>query len=240
MAEGDQAAQGDLLKTDGDKGAADAAAKTGADKAAADKATTDAAAADAAKADAAKADGAKTGDDKAKADADAKAKADADAKAKADAPKVDYAKAISEVPLPDGFKLDEAAAKTGADVFAKHNLTPEAVKDLVNLYAQQTKAGADGNANAFAKQVEGWKTASTSDKDLGAENMGAAKAALTKYFDVPTMEVLELFGLTNHPGFLKGGLKIGKAIKDDSVVTGNAAPNGRDARALFPNSDMNP
>ena len=53
--------------------------------------------------------------------------------------------------------------------------------------------------------------------------------------------MLELFGVTNRAGFIKALAKVGKAIKDDAFVPGNAAVNGdRDARAHFPNSNMNP
>lgn len=153
---------------------------------------------------------------------------------------VDYGKAIKDA-IPEGFTFDEKVAGTTAEVFAKHNIPQEAIADLIKLHAAQIKAGTDGNAAAFQAQVQAWKTASEADKEIGAENLGIAKTAMSKVFDAKTMETLELFGLTNHPVFIKGFVKIGKAIKDDSWVPGNAGPtNGaRDARAHFPNSDMN-
>lgn len=153
---------------------------------------------------------------------------------------VDYGKVISEVQMPEGVTLDAAAAKLGGELFAKHNLPPEVVKDLVSLYAQQQKAGADGNAKAFADQVSGWKSAA--EQSTTAEERGTAKDAALKVFGKDEVVLLEHFGVTNRAGFIKAMAKIGKAIGDDGFVPGNAGGGngGRDARSHFPNSNMNP
>jgi hypothetical protein len=154
---------------------------------------------------------------------------------------VDYGAAIKSA-MPEGVTYDEKVSAQVGEVFTKHNIPEAAVADLINLHAAQLKAGADGNAAAFAAQVAAWKTESSADKELGAENMGIAKVAASKAFDTKTVELMEHFGLMNHPGVLKGLVKIGKAIKDDTFVTGDAGSmNGsRDARAHFPASNMNP
>lgn len=223
MAEGDTA-QGDLLA--GKDGGAAAAA-------AGDKATAGTQAGDATKAaaaDPAKTDGAGTADT---AQADP-GKAAQDAKAAEPAP-VDYAKTIAEVKLPDGVKLDPALAKAGADLFAEMKLPAEAAGKLVEFFAQQQKAGAEGNAKAFAAQIGAWKA--EAEKSTTAEERGAAREALLKVFDKADVEVMEAFGLTNRLTVIKSLAKIAKAIKDDSFVPGNAAVNGQfDARSLYPNS----
>lgn len=169
----------------------------------------------------------------------------ADAKptdAKPDAPvePVDYAKALSEVKLPEGMTLDPALAKTGTDVFAKHKISAEAAKDLVTLYAAQQKAGADGNAKAFADQVTGWRAAA--EKATTPEERGTAKETGIAVFGKEEMALLDTFGVTNRAGFIKALAKVGKAIKDDSFVRGDAGSlNGaKDARNMFPKSNMNP
>ena len=169
----------------------------------------------------------------------ADAKADTkDAKA-ADAP-VDYAKALAEVKLPEGMAISPETSKAAVDLFTKHRLTADAVKDLTAFSAQQQKAGADGNAKAFATQVQGWKA--EAEKSTTAEERGAAKAAVLKVFPKDLVAVFETFGLTNRADFIKAMGTLGKAIKDDVFVPGSAAANGsaNDARRLFPNSTMNP
>lgn len=164
----------------------------------------------------------------------------ADAKPDAPVEPVDYAKAMSEVKLPEGMTLDPALAKTGTDVFAKHKISAEAAKDLVTLYAAQQKAGADGNAKAFADQVTGWRVAA--EKATTPEERGAAKEAALAVFGKEEMALLDTFGVTNRAGFIKALAKVSKAIKDDAFVPGNAGViNGaNDARKQFPKSNMNP
>jgi len=159
--------------------------------------------------------------------------------AKADSP-VDYAKALAEVKLPEGMAITPETSKTAIDLFTKHKLTADAVKDLTAFSAQQQKAGADGNAKAFATQVQGWKA--EAEKSTTAEERGAAKAAVLKVFPKDLVTVFETFGLTNRADFIKAMGTLGKAIKDDVFVPGSAAANGsaNDARRLFPNSTMNP
>lgn len=169
--------------------------------------------------------------------ADAKS---ADAASDAPVEPIDYAKALSEVKLPEGMTLDPALAKTGTDVFAKHKISAEAAKDLVTLYAAQQKAGADGNAKAFADQVTGWRAAA--EKATTPEERGAAKEAALAVFGKEEMALLDTFGVTNRAGFIKALAKVSKAIKDDAFVPGNAGViNGaNDARKQFPKSNMNP
>lgn len=247
MADGDNAAQGDLLA---DKSGGAAAGTDGAAKAGDAKADAGKAAAPAGK-DGAGDDG-KAAADKVTADAEAARVAAltpeqkaAEVKAAGDKAKdgdaVDYGKAIAEVKLPDGMTLNADAAKAAGDLFGKHKISADAAKELTALYAQQVKAGGDAATKAFADQVQAWKTESTADKDLGAENLGLAKTTAGKVFDAKTIELMEHFGLMNHPGVLKGLVKIGKATKDDSFVPGDAGAtgSGNDARKQFPNSNMN-
>jgi len=164
----------------------------------------------------------------------------ADAKPDAPAEPVDYAKALSEVKLPEGMTLDPALTKTGTELFAKHKFSAEATKDLVTLYAAQQKAGADGNAKAFADQVTGWRAAA--EKATTPEERGTAKETGLAVFGKEEMALLDTFGVTNRAGFIKALAKVGKAIKDDSFVRGDAGSlNGaKDARNMFPKSNMNP
>lgn len=154
---------------------------------------------------------------------------------------VDYAKAITDVPLPDGVSISEALAQPAAELFARHNVSPDAVKEFVSFYAQQQKAGADGNARAFADQVSGWRA--SAERTTTPQERGVAKNAALKIFGRDEVALLEHFGVTNRAGFIRALAKIGRmAIEDDTYIPGNAGSGGghRDARAHFPNSKMNP
>jgi hypothetical protein len=152
---------------------------------------------------------------------------------------VDYDQVISEALMPEGIALDPAMAKAGGELLARHAIAPEAARDLASFFARQQKAGAEGNARAFADQVGAWKA--QSEKATTPEERGTAKHAALRIFGRDELAVLDLFGVTNRAGFIKALAKVGKAIRDDPFVPGNAVVSGdRDARSHFPNSNMNP
>lgn len=163
-----------------------------------------------------------------------------DTKAVEPAPPVDYAKALSEVKLPEGMAISPETSKAAVDLFTRHRLTADAVRDLTAFSAQQQKAGADGNAKAFAAQVAEWKAGA--EKSTTAEERGTAKDAVLKVFPKELVSIFETFGVTNRADFIKAMGTLGKSLRDDAYVAGNAAANGsvNDARRLFPNSTMNP
>lgn len=184
------------------------------------------------------ADAGKQGNDgKAGAVDDGKGKEGEGGKAAEGAP-VDYATVMSEVPMPEGMTLDPAAAKIGGELFAKHGISAEAAKDLVALYAQQQKAGADGNAKAFADQVSGWKA--DAEKGTTPQQRGTAKEAALAIFGKDEVALLEHFGVTNRAGFIKAMAKVGEAIGNDKLVLGNADAGSGQSRSRYPNSNMNP
>ncbi|MCW5737027.1 MAG: hypothetical protein KIS73_23075 [Enhydrobacter sp.] len=152
---------------------------------------------------------------------------------------VDYDKVIAEALSPEGFTLDPGLTKAGGELLARHNIPPEAARDLASFFARQQKAGADGNAKAFADQVGAWRA--QSEKATTPEERGTAKQAALRIFGRDELAVLDLFGVTNRAGFIKALAKVGRAVSDDPFVPGNAvASGGRDARSHFPNSNMNP
>lgn len=245
MADGD-GAQGDLLSGDkggaaggegGDKGAAGGnagAADKGAAAAAAKPVDGAAAAAVAAAAKGA-GDGDKgAGDDKGKGDAGK----DGGDKG-ADAP-IDY----TALKMPEGIKADDPVLADALKLFGEKKITPEVAQDLINFTAERDKllmkGVNDANTAAWTKMRGEWKA--DTEKNVTAEDRGVAKQAAEKVFDKKTAEMIEAYGLTDHRGFVEAMVKIGKAIKDENFVAGNAAANGAasDARKHFPNSNMNP
>jgi len=185
-------------------------------------------AADAPKADAPKAD-AKDGKD---------AKPAADGKdAKADAP-ADY----TALKLPEGYKADDPVFADAIKLFEGEKISPDQAQKLIDFTVERDKAVAQAiqtqQREAWTKQTDEWKAASI--KDTSPEQRVDAATALGKFFDKEAVATLESLGLTNHPGLIKGLSAIGKAIKDDTFVPGNAGrSNGSDARSLYPNSNMN-
>lgn len=152
---------------------------------------------------------------------------------------VDYDRVIADALSPEGITLDPGLTRAGGELLARHNIPPEAAKDLASFFARQQKAGAEGNAKAFADQVGAWRA--QSEKATTPEERGTAKQAALRIFGRDELALLELFGVTNRAGFIKALAKVGRAVSDDPFVPGDAVVGGgRDARSHFPNSNMNP
>tara|TARA_R110000868_G_scaffold411706_1_gene707767 strand:- start:8629 stop:9276 length:648 start_codon:yes stop_codon:yes gene_type:complete len=209
----------------------------------------DAPVADTPKADAPVADTPKADTPKADAPADTPAadtpKADApkDGDAPKDAPKADAPADYTTLKLPEGYKADDPVFADAVKLFEGEKISPAQAQKLLDFTVERDKAMVkavqDQSAAQWAKQTDEWKT--TAAKEFDEAALGDAKTALAQVFDKETVTYLESMGFTNHPGLIRGMVKVSKAIKDDTWVSGNAGQvNGSDARKAFPNSNMNP
>lgn len=145
--------------------------------------------------------------------------------------------------LPEGYKADDPVFADALKLFEGEKISPQQAQKLIDFTAKRdqemAKAGSAASAEAWKKQGGEWEAASK--KEFSAEDLGLAKGAFSKVFDKETAAYLESLHFANHPGVVRGMVKVAKAIKDDTFVSGNAAvANGSDARKSFPNSNMNP
>lgn len=176
------------------------------------------------------------------AEADA-AKKTADDKAAADKKADDAPADYTALKLPDGYKADDPVFAEAVKLFGDEKISPASAQKLMDFTVERDKAIAkavnDANAAAWTKTQGEWKA--TAEKTHSAEDLGIAKTAMAKIFDKDTLTLLESWGLTNHPGVIAGAVKVGKTIKDDTFVAGNAGngSGGRDPKSLYPNSPMN-
>lgn len=227
----DDAGQGGAAADDAGKVADAGAADAGADKGAADAGKAADAGADAGKA----ADAGKEGDGKAAADGADKGK---DAGKGADAP-ADY----TALKLPEGYKPDDPVFADAIKLFEGEKISPDQAQKLIDFTVERDKAIAkavnDQSAAQWAKQTGEWRA--NAEKEFTADQLGDAKTALAQVFDKETVAYLEGLGFTNHPGLIRGMVKVSQAIKDDTFVTGNAGRgNGAlDPKSLYPNTQHN-
>ena len=145
--------------------------------------------------------------------------------------------------LPEGYKADDPVFADAVNLFGDQKIAPEVAQKLIDFTVERDKAIAkavnDSSAANWTRQTGEWRTAS--EKEFSAEALGDARTALAQVFDKETVTYLESMGFTNHPGLIRGMVKVSKAIKDDSFVGGNAARgNGAlDPKSLYPNSQHN-
>ena len=154
-------------------------------------------------------------------------------KAQADTPPEPYALDFGvygeNVDAGEAQFLSQIAQESGADAVAASKL----VQDLT-LWGQVK----------HEQQVQAWEEASRNDPDFGGEklqeNLAIANRALEAYD--PQGEIRAMLaetGYGNHPALVRFFLAIGRDLSPDRMV-GAGGAGGFDARAFFPNSNMNP
>ena len=149
----------------------------------------------------------------------------------------------SGLTLPEGYRADDPVFADVVRLFDAEKIAPETAQRLIDFTIERDKeiarAVSDHSAATWTKQTTEWRA--TSEKEFSAEALGEAKAALSRVFDRQTIRYLEGLGFTNHPGLIRGMVKVARSIKDDSFVGGNAGRgNGApDPKSLYPNSQHN-
>ena len=172
-----------------------------------------------------------------------KADAAKDGDAPKDAPKADAPADYTALKLPDGYKPDDPVFADAVKLFEGEKIAPEVAQKLIDFTVERDKAIAkavnDQSAAQWTKQTGEWRA--TSEKEFTAEALGDAKTALAQVFDKETVAYLEGLGFTNHPGLIRGMVKVSQAIKDDTFVSGNAGRgNGAlDPKSFYPNTQHN-
>ena len=93
-------------------------------------------------------------------------------------------------------------------------------------------------------QVQDWEAASRADPEFGGEKLAENLAIANRVFEAYDPQgiirgLLQETGYGNHPDLIRFMLAIGRDLSPDRMVSASGA-SGLDARAFFPNSNMNP
>lgn len=148
-----------------------------------------------------------------------------------------------EFEFPEGFEVDEDLQTEFQDVAKELGLTQDNAQKLVNMQADFMHKVAEKQQEAWASTTQEWADNAKNDKEFGGEafdeSVGVARKALDAFGSDGLKEVLDMTGAGNHPEVIRAFYKIGKAMAEDKVVTGDRPANApRDpAKVLFP--DMN-
>jgi hypothetical protein len=136
----------------------------------------------------------------------------------------------------DDFEFDAKLIDSYAGWAKEQNLSQDVAQSLLDKIAPELHAQQQESVRALHEQ---WKTESEADKEIGGaglpENLGLAKKVLDAF---GTPEVVELFnttGLGNQKEIIRLLSKVGKAMSDDKIVTGEATREPTDAaHVMFP------
>ena len=122
---------------------------------------------------------------------------------------------------PEGQQYDTEVIGVYSKVAKELNLTQDGAQKLLDEIAPVMQSR---HQAAIAEMVAGWKSASETDKEFGGdklkENMGIANTALDKFGTPELKQLLNEDGLGMHPEVLRFLFRTGKALSQDTVVTG--------------------
>jgi hypothetical protein len=142
-----------------------------------------------------------------------------------------------EFKLAEGVALNETAVAAFEPVARELDLSQEQADKLVEIYAQQEAA----RVQQWTETVKGWTEAAKADPEFGGpkmpENMGVAVRALKEYGSPELNELLDSFGIGNHPAFIRFAYRAGKALGEDKLVPANSGGSKSAAELLYGNTD---
>ena len=144
-----------------------------------------------------------------------------------------------EFKAPEGKEYDSAVLDSFSAAAKQANLTQDAAQKLLESMAP---ALVERQAAQVKAVQDGWLESSRADKEFGgeklAENLAVAKSAIDTFASPELKALLNSTGLGNNPEVIRFAYKIGKAMSEDKVVTGQAAASGqRDlVKSLYPNT----
>lgn len=138
----------------------------------------------------------------------------------------------------EGVELDTEALKDFEPLARELNLNQEQAQKLVDMYGTKLLPMVQKQqAEAWQKQTEGWAESVKADKEIGGDklnsNLSAAQRALDQFGTPELKEYLNGTGLGNHPELVKAFIKIGKAMSEDNMVTGNESGQRSAAEVLY-------
>lgn len=142
--------------------------------------------------------------------------------------------------MPDGIQVDEALLTEASPVFKELNLTQEQAQKLVDFQSKQVQAGQQNQVEAFNKQVGDWLEESKNDSEFGGdsfdENVKIAQIAVNKFGSPELKQLLEDYGVGNHPEMIRFMYKVGKLTGEDVPGAGAAVSQAKDrVTTMYPN-----
>lgn len=143
---------------------------------------------------------------------------------------------------PEGLTLDGAVL----DKFSAAAKELDLPQDKAQLMLDKM---APALAQRQAEQIQAvrteWAETSKADKEFGGEkldeSLATAKKAMDAFATPELRTLLNESGLGNHPEVIRLFYRTGKAMSEDSLVTGASKGKAqKDARSLYAASNMNP
>ena len=125
-------------------------------------------------------------------------------------------------------------------LFNELGLNQEQAQKLIDFQSNFVQAGAKKQVDDFNTQIETWKKDSKEDSEFGGdkfdENVKLAQAAVNNFGTPELKQLLEDYGVGNHPEIIRFMVKVGKLTAEDvpgSEGTATSAASDR-VSILYP------
>jgi len=144
--------------------------------------------------------------------------------------------------MPEGMTVDETVLAEATPVFKEFGLNQEQAQKLIDLYAGQAQAGSQKQIDDFNQLRGDWLDQSKNDSEYGGdafdENAKLAQAAVSKYGTPEFKQLLEDYGIGNHPEMIRFMVRTGATLKEDVPGSAGAQSTEKKDRVsiLYPNS----
>lgn len=132
--------------------------------------------------------------------------------------------------LPEGSKLDAAHLQTVSEFSKKNGLTQTEAQAILERDNAIQTAQAQKTDQTVKAVIEGWKTTSTADKEIGGDNLARnvelGKRVLDK-FGPELKKLLDETGYGNHPDVIRTFKRLGEAMSEDQLVAAPTQSGGK-------------
>lgn len=142
---------------------------------------------------------------------------------------------------PEGVEIDAAVLEGFGDTAKELGLSQGQFQKLVEYDIERSAAAVQDLSSQFQERISSWADDAKADKELGGEdldkNLALAKQAvdtfgspqLAKLIDAPSFDNPDGLGLGNHPEVIRLFYRVGRAISESDLVTGDNKIEGRDS-----------
>lgn len=151
-----------------------------------------------------------------------------------------------ELKLPEGSSLDASYLEQTKALAKELGLSQEAAQKLVERDSGLMSSAHERNMATVREKTEQWAKDAQADKEIGGNNFQSsvtdARTALDKFGTPEFKNMLNQSGVGNHPELIRLLSRVGKAMREDKMVTTSSQPARAQksfAEAFYPSMSAN-
>ena len=137
-----------------------------------------------------------------------------------------------ELTMPEGWSLDEEGLAELTPIMQGLGATNEQVQAVADLYVKRLSAAREAQLAADQAMLAEWQNEIKTDPEIGGaelkENLATVSRVLAKYAGPEFVAYLDRSNLGNYPPFVKAMVKMAKDLSDDRFIPGGRGGSGGD------------